>query len=127
MDDQTIQVVQRLQTDSRFTKGAFGLPSCAASSLHIEESVVTTASVRDMFDKLSPDKLPSMHSFLALDEANDDNEDQNSPVALATRNDSGIVRVPTPNPVSQQNLGYCVLLKKLNIFVPSQIFNQCYI
>ena len=59
--------------------------------------------------------------------ANDDNEDQNSPVALATRNDSGIVRVPTPNPVSQQNLGYCVLLKKLNIFVPSQIFNQCYI
>ena len=45
----------------------------------IEESVVTTASVRDMFDKLSPDNLPSMHSFLALDKANDDNEDKKPP------------------------------------------------
>ena len=40
-----------------------------------EESVGTTTSVRDKFEKLSPDNLPLVHSFLAHDEANDDNVD----------------------------------------------------
>ena len=47
----------------------------------IEESVETTDSVRDKFHKFSHQNLPSVNSFLACDEANNDNEDKKPPAS----------------------------------------------